>query len=292
MKKLLRKTIFITIVVFMIFVIVASDKIAHRQLTTEILQQNDCLRADLVGHNQELSQFCQDVSQKAIIPSPLPSPSLNLNLPDKERFLETITSKLSAIPQPGTFDYILLRAYGAAFVDENPQIKLPPKVVFDNEQETEEFQATLAMGKVSNTNDCYLQKSAADALNRARSQIPIPLKSGYGAGDCTRSFETNLRFWRKYANDKTLEKVRQGKDTAILGLVAPPGSSQHLWGLAIDLRVTTVAQKQALNQNGWFQTVEHDIPHWTYIGDPQEKLVEFGLKNKVLRGITYWLTPL
>jgi len=291
MKNIIKKTIFVGIIFFMVFTIVASNNIAHRQLTTEAPQLKDCLITSSFSNNQKLNQDCNKISKEETTPFTASPPTPNLNLTDKQRFLSTITNLLT-IPQGGTFDYILLRAYGAAFVDQDPEIKLPRTVVFANEQETEEFQATLTLEKVNNTIECYLQKSAAAALNRTRSQVPISLKSGYGASDCTRTFETNLRFWRKYANDKTLEKVREGKETAILGLVAPPGASQHLWGLAVDLQLTNPVQKQALNRNGWFQTVENDVPHWTYIGQPQEKLVEFGLKNKVVRRITYWLTPL
>jgi len=213
-------------------------------------------------------------------------------LPEPQRFLSAIAHQLPTIPQPGTFEYILLRAYGAAFVNQQPEIKLPPKVILANEQETAYFQTTLTMGKVDGTNDCYLQKSAADAFNKAKSAARISLKSGYGGGDCTRTFATNLRFWRKYADNNTLERVRQGKETAILGVVAPPGASQHLWGLAIDLQVYSQAQRQALNKNGWFQTVENDVPHWTYVGLTEENLPLFGFKNKIVRGITYWVTPL
>jgi len=292
MKKIIKKTVFIAIVIFMVFAIVASNEMTHRQVTTEVPQLQDCLTTSSLGNNQELTKSCKDILKTVTTPFPVSPPTPNLNLTDKERFLATITDKLPTIPAPGTFDYILLREYGAAFVNKDPEIKLPSKVIFANAQETKEFQATLTMGMVNNTSDCYLQKSAAEALNKTRSQVKIPLKSGYGAGDCTRTFDTNLRFWHKYANDSTLEKVRQGKETAILGIVAPPGASQHLWGLAVDLRISNNVQKQALNQNGWFQTVENDLPHWTYIGHPQEKLAELGFKNKVVRGITYWLTRL
>ncbi|MBR8836117.1 MAG: D-alanyl-D-alanine carboxypeptidase family protein [Stigonema ocellatum SAG 48.90 = DSM 106950] len=289
MKKIVKKSVFIAIIVFMVFAIVGSNEMTHGQLTTEGTQLDDCLMTGSLSNNQELTESCKDITQDATLSSP---PAHNLSLSDKERFLASITDKLLTIPQPGSFEYILLREYGAAFVDKNPEIKLPQKVIFANARETKEFQATLTMGKVNNTSDCYLQEAAAEALNRTRSQVQIPLKSGYGTSDCTRTFDTNLRFWHKYANDSTLEKVRLGKETAILGIVAPPGASQHLWGLAVDLRLSNDLQKQALNQNGWFQTVENDLPHWTYIGQPQEKLVELGFKNKIVRGISYWLTPL
>jgi D-alanyl-D-alanine dipeptidase len=292
MKRFLRKTYFISIFIFIVFALVASNGITHRTLSTDIQQLQDCLNARSSAGYRDLDKLCPNTSQPIISPTPTTPQIPDANLPEPQRFLSAIAHQLPTIPQPGTFEYILLRAYGAAFVNQQPEIKLPPKVILANEQETKDFQTTLTMGKVNGTNDCYLQKSAADALNKAKLAVTIPLKSGYGGGDCTRTFATNLRFWRKYANNNTLERVRQGKETAILGVVAPPGASQHLWGLAIDLRVYSQAQRQALNKNGWFQTVENDVPHWTYVGLTEENLPRFGFKNKIVRGTTYWLIPL
>ena len=129
-------------------------------------------------------------------------------------------------------------------------------------------------------------------MNQARSQAKFWLKSGYGNSDCIRDFATTKRFWRKYANSKTLDLVKEGKETRILGVVAPPGTSQHLWGLAIDLKVNNEKQVTALNQNGWYRTVEYDVPHWTYVGYPPETLLRLGFQKKVIGGITYWVTPL
>jgi hypothetical protein len=215
----------------------------------------------------------------------------NQQLDAQKKFLDTINYQLQNPPQPNTYEYILLRAYGAIFINQNPEIKLPSKVILDNEEETLNFQDNLQLTLVEGTQECYLQKAAADAFNQARNIIDIPLKSGY-SGDCTRSFATNLRFWQKYTNDQTLEQVKQGKETNILSVVAPPGTSQHLWGLALDLRVSNQEQREALNQNGWFQTVAKDVPHWTYLGWDEESLPKFGLQEKIISGITYWLTPI
>ncbi|MDZ8134361.1 MAG: D-alanyl-D-alanine carboxypeptidase family protein [Nostoc sp. DedQUE04] len=278
--RFIRKTSFISIVILMIFVLVASNEITHHKvaITAQPLQQ--CL----INNSLPCIDTSKNTSSEPFIPDP--------KLDAKQRFLSAIARKLPTIPQPGTYEYTLLRSYGAVFVNPDIGIKLPPKDIFVNEQETQEFQATLTMGHVDGTNDCYLQKSAADALNKAREQQQIPLKSGYGSGDCTRTFNTNLRFWHKYANDRVLAKVQQGKETKILGLVAPPGTSQHLWGLAIDLRVGSKEQRKALNQNGWFQTVENDVPHWTYVGLSEDNLSLYGFKKQAIRGITYWITPL
>ncbi|WP_375512519.1 D-alanyl-D-alanine carboxypeptidase family protein [uncultured Nostoc sp.] len=279
-NKLLRKATFISIVILMIVVLVASNEITHYKVAITAQPLNGCLSTD--------SLPCTDTSKKTISEPFIPDTKLN----KQQRFLSAIARKLPTVPQPGTYEYILLRNYGAVFVNQDVGIKLPQKDIFANEQETQEFQGSLTMGHVDGTKDCYLQKSAADALNKARVQQQIPLKSGYGSGDCTRTFNTNLRFWHKYANNQVLAKVQQGKETKVLGLVAPPGTSQHLWGLAIDLRVSNKEQRKALNQNGWFQTVQNDVPHWTYVGLSEEILPLFGFKKQVVQGFTYWITPL
>ena len=276
MQRIIKKIKFITTIFLIIFVLVASNDINHIKFNTKVQPLNECLSTTLLP--------CTNSVVAPFIP--------NQQLNEQQRFLSTIVRKLAIIPQPDSFEYILLRTYGAAFVNPDTQIKLPVKDIFANEQETQEFQATLTMGHVDGTNDCYLQKAAAEALSKARSLQKIPLKSGYGTGDCTRTFATNLKFWQKYANNQILARVRQGKETKILGLVAPPGTSQHLWGLAIDLRVSSKEQRKALNQNGWFQTVQNDVPHWTYVGLSEENLPLFGFKKQVVQGITYWITPL
>ncbi|MBW4670506.1 MAG: D-alanyl-D-alanine carboxypeptidase family protein [Cyanomargarita calcarea GSE-NOS-MK-12-04C] len=288
MKRILRKAAFFAIVVFIAFTLVASNGITQRKLATIAQTPNGCLMLS----SSRVPTTCTNNSNPLSSPSSV-SPLLpDLKLPEDKRFLAIVASKLPTIPQPGSLEYILLNAYGAVFANQQPEIKLPQKVILASSQETSSFQATLTMGKVDGTSNCLLQKAAAEGLNQAKALTGISLRSGYGASDCTRSFETNLRFWRKYANNQTLDQVRQGKETKILGIVAPPGASQHLWGLAVDLSLSSQSQRQALNRNGWFQTVENDVPHWTYVGLTEDKLPLFGFKNKVVRGITYWLTPL
>ncbi|MGH7999085.1 MAG: D-alanyl-D-alanine carboxypeptidase family protein [Brasilonema sp.] len=292
MRFFLKKTFFYIMIAFLSCALVASHGMNRYSLMANVQNTKDCVTNFSSENNRVSIQSCTNIPQRAIETTPSSQFTPNRNLSEKERFLAAITKKLSIIPAPNTFEYILLRAYGSVFVNQIPTIKLPQKVLFTNDQETKQFQLTLTMGKVNNASNCDLQKSAADAFNQAQMQVQIPLKSGYGASDCTRSFATNLRFWRKYANNNTLEQVRQGKETKILGIVAPPGASQHLWGLAIDLRVSNEAQIQALNQNGWYRTVEYDVLHWTYVGLPPEKLTEFGFQNKIVEGINYWVTPL
>ncbi len=274
------------IATYLIVILAASDRVAYSQTSTDIQQVENCLV------NRLLNKECNVPPKPIILPKPTPSPTPTQPLTAKKRFIAALTPQFPKIPQPKSYEYILLRAYGAPFVNLESKIKLPKKVVFSNDGETKKFQATITKGKVAGTRNCYLQKSAADALNKARSQAKFRLKSGYASSDCIRNFATTARFWRKYTNSRTLDLVKKGKETRILGTVAPPGASQHLWGLAIDLGVRNKKQIAALNKNGWYRTVEYDVPHWSYVGYPAEKLIQLGFHKKIIRGITYWVTPL
>lgn len=286
MKTPFQKIAFLIVGTYLIVTLVASNQIARSNPSSDIENVEKCLVERL------LDKECTVPAKPKISPIPTYSPIPNSTLTAKERFIAALMNKFSKIPQPNTYEYILLRAYGAPFVNLKSAIKLPEKVAFSNHQETKKFQDTITKGKVNGTRNCYLQKSAADALNQARLQTRFRLKSGYGNSDCIRDFATTAKFWRKYTNSRTLDLVKQGKETRILGTVAPPGASQHLWGLAIDLTVNNEKQTRALNQNGWYRTVEYDVPHWSYVGYPPETLLRLGFRKKLIRGITYWVTPL
>jgi D-alanyl-D-alanine carboxypeptidase len=278
MKPILQIAAFVTIIIFVSVSLVSIHKIFRDQLILTPQIAKECIT------NSELP--CDNST------TPIKTPFIpNQQLDDKQRFLSTIANRIPIIPQIDTFEYTLLRSYGTVFINQKSGINLPPKVILGNELETQSFQDTIRIALVDGTQECYLQKVAAAALNNAKGLENIPLKSGY-AGDCLRNFATNLRFWNKYANSETLTRVKAGKETKILGLVAPPGTSQHLWGLAIDLQVSTPAQRQALNENGWFQTVVSDLPHWTYLGWSEDDLPKFGLQQKIVQGIKYWITPI
>ena len=278
MKLILNIAAFVTIIIFVSITLVSVHKISQSQSIQPPQITQECrTNSNVPCHN----------STKSVNTPFIPDQQLDA----QERFLAAIANKIPTIPEIDTFEYTLLRAYGTVFINQALGINLPQKVILDNESETESFQKTISIALVDGTQECYLQKTAAIALNKAKSLENIPLKSGY-AGDCLRNFATNLRFWHKYANSETLTRVKTGKETKILGLVAPPGTSQHLWGLAIDLQVSTSAQRQALNENGWFQTVVNDLPHWTYLGWSEDDLPKFGLQQKIIQGIKYWVTPI
>ncbi|MDB9491065.1 D-alanyl-D-alanine carboxypeptidase family protein [Dolichospermum circinale CS-534/05] len=278
MKLILKIAAFVTIIICVSVTLVFAHKISQSQLTSKPETVKECV--------SEFNGSCQQPKIAVNVPF-MPDQKLD----DQQRFLTTIANKIPTVPEIDTFEYTLLRSYGTVFINQDSEIKLPEKVILDNEIETQSFQDQISIELVNGTEECYLQKRAAAALNKAKELENISLKSGY-AGDCLRNFATNLRFWNKYANRETLTQVKAGKETKILGLVAPPGTSQHLWGLAIDLQILTPAQKQILNENGWFQTVVNDLPHWTYLGWREEDLPKFGLQQKIIQGIKYWTTPI
>ena len=286
MRTAFQKIAFLIVGTYLIVTLVASNQIARSNPSNDVKNEENCLVDRLLGKE------CILPPKPKISPIPTPSPIINPTLTGKERFIAALMNQFPIIPQPDTYEYILLRAYGAPFVNLKPAIKLPEKVAFKNHQETLEFQDNITKGKVKGTRNCYLQKPAADALNKAYYQAKFRLKSGYGNSDCIRDFATTAKFWRKYTNSRTLDLVKQGKETRILGTVAPPGASQHLWGLAIDLKVTNKKQITALNQNGWYRTVEYDVPHWSYVGYQPETLLRLGFQKKVIGRTTYWVTPL
>jgi len=278
MKLILKIAAFVTIIIFVSVTLVFAHKISQSQLTSNPEIVKECV--------SKFNGSCQQPKIDVNVPF-IPDQTLD----NQQRFLTTIANKIPTVPEIDTFEYTLLRSYGTVFINQESEIKLPEKVILDDEIETQSFQDKINIDLVNGTEECYLQKPAVAALNKAKELENIRLKSGY-AGDCLRNFATNLRFWNKYANRETLTQVKAGKETKILGLVAPPGTSQHLWGLAIDLEILTPSQKQILNENGWFQTVVNDLPHWTYLGWREEDLPKFGLQQKIIQGIKYWTTPI
>lgn len=79
-------------------------------------------------------------------------------------------------------------------------------------------------------------------------------------------------------------------DKSIIYSVAPPGSSQHLSMLALDVKEFENARVRAiLAANGWFQTVTSDLPHFTYLGVKESELSGLGLRSVSNSGRTFYV---
>lgn len=216
----------------------------------------------------------------------------------------------------------LLKEYGAVFLARGGAT--PPKtVVFRDEKEVAAFQggvprATESVGGVT----IQLQAAAMQALKEAAAEESITPK---GADAAARSYRDTVGLWasrvdpglahwtakRKIsaaeaARIRALSPFDQvpeilklesrgiyfSKDLSksILYSVAPPGSSQHLSMLALDVAEHENPRVRAvLAKHGWYQTVISDLPHFTFLGVPEDRLPKLGLKKMSNAGRVFWV---
>src|SRR5436190_13414479 len=195
----------------------------------------------------------------------------------------------------------LLKEYGALFVARG--VAVPNVVVFKDAASVREFQAS-AGSATEKIGDAVveLQESAMRALMEA---IGDGAKSGLkitprGEDAAKRSYEDTVSLWTSrvepglehwlsaarisaaeaqrirslppYEQVPEIFKLEQqgiffSKDLSksIIYSVAPPGASQHLSMLALDVSEYDDANVRALlARHGWFQTVVSDMPHFTF----------------------------
>ncbi|HEX8736765.1 MAG TPA: hypothetical protein VF721_15645, partial [Pyrinomonadaceae bacterium] len=80
---------------------------------------------------------------------------------------------------------------------------------------------------------------------------------------------------------------------SILYSVAAPGTSQHLSLLALDVeQFANPNVREILARHGWFQTVQSDLPHFTYLGLKETELPASGLKAVFFNGQKFWIPNL
>ncbi|HEX8070213.1 MAG TPA: hypothetical protein VF546_09705 [Pyrinomonadaceae bacterium] len=222
----------------------------------------------------------------------------------------------------------LLAEYGAMFLASDA-VLVPPVCVFSNAEEVEAFQAqarpeAAEFGGVT----VELQPAALDALLAARAEARtrgLDITPRGGAEAARRSYADTVRLWasrvepalahwlacgcltetevgrvRALAPEAQIAAVLEleerglfcSKDFAksILYSVAAPGASQHLALVAFDaVEFTNADVRATLARHGWFQTVRTDLPHFTFLGVPEEELPARGLRRTVEHGQTFWL---
>lgn len=218
--------------------------------------------------------------------------------------------------------------YGAIFITENGNI-FPNKCIFENDQEVEEFQRRLPIkGFNFGGVNIELQEPAMDALLRAQAEatelnLTITPRGGSRAG--RRTFSDTLYFWntRFYpaleywtakgkispedAEQAKISKIREqlkrvfhwesegfyfstDMSKSILYSVAAPGTSQHLFMLALDVeQFGDLRIRNILAKHGWFQTVKSDLPHFTYLGVDEGELPAMGLKAILIDRHKFWI---
>ena len=221
----------------------------------------------------------------------------------------------------------LLEEYGAVFAAQG--VDPPPKIVFKDQAEVEMFQADLDTSSAElGEFTIELQAAAMEALLVAAGQAS---ERGYciaprGSDSAKRTYDETVGLWKSRVEPALVHWVKEGRlpagDTAriaamspfeqvaevlrleedgiyfakdlsksILYSVAPPGTSQHLSMLAIDVREFDDKNvRTILAENGWYQTVVSDLPHFTFLGTDEAKLPALGLK-RVLSGDRHFWIP-
>jgi hypothetical protein len=221
----------------------------------------------------------------------------------------------------------LLKEYGAVFVAKGGATP-PNTVVFRDDNAVSTFQSNLArssdtIGGVS----IELQSAAMKALKEAvadASQNGLTI-TPKGNDAARRSYADTVELWASRVNPglahwsgkgrisaadaqriKSLSPFDQvpeifkletngmyfSKDLSksIIYSVAPPGTSQHLSMLALDVTEHDNSRvRDILAKHGWFQTVVSDLPHFTYLGVSESDLPKLGLKKVSDGGRSFWV---
>ena len=222
---------------------------------------------------------------------------------------------------------LLLKEYGAVFVARGG-VTPPKTVVFKDQSEVSSFQSSLKTSTESIGGfSLELQSAAMDGLRKAiadakaagltisprdkdsakrsydetielwNSRVDPALKHWVGKGRMTQAQADKLKSLTPYEQVPEVLKLEQqgiyfAKDLSksIISSVAPPGTSQHLAMLAMDVKEHEDSKiREILAKNGWYQTVVSDLPHFTYLGVSESELSKLGLKKTIDAGRTFWL---
>lgn len=222
---------------------------------------------------------------------------------------------------------LLLREYGAVFVARGGAVP-PQKVVFKDEADVAAFQNSVKRSSVTIGGvNLELQAAAMAALKAAIAEAAASgLSIGpRGADSARRGYDQTVGLWASRVNPGFVLWVGRGKvtqaeanrikalspyeqvpeilrleqqgiyfartlDKSIIYSVAPPGTSQHISMLALDVKeFENTAVRAILAKNGWFQTVASDLPHFTYLGVQEKDLPGLGLKKVISNERPFWV---
>jgi len=209
------------------------------------------------------------------------------------------------------------------------KIRIPDRCVFADEEDVKRYQAGVKFSSIEMGDaTIVLQADAMEALLKAQvmarakrlkiTPLDGAVAGGRDYGETLRlwhsRFDPAIRFWLGNGMIKrsdalsvmkmdifgVIEQVHDwesqgmlfgtGQRSSIFSSVAPPGTSQHLSGLAFDVvehddpRVRTILEK-----NGWFNTIKADTPHFTYLGLSRKELPSRGLQEIEYNGRTFWV---
>lgn len=220
---------------------------------------------------------------------------------------------------------LLLREYGSVFVTKATP---PTKIVFEDENDVTSFQKSVERESASiGGSTVTLQKPAMEAFKAA---IAEAQKSGISIGprggdSSIRSYAQTVTLWVSRVKPALAHWSAAGKipkadaarisamspyeqvsevlgleskgiwfakslDKSIIYSVAPPGTSQHLSMLALDVKQFDDPRvREILAKHGWFQTISSDLPHFTYLGASESELPGLGLKKITSGNRVFWV---
>jgi hypothetical protein len=220
----------------------------------------------------------------------------------------------------------LLREYGAMFVSKG--VTVPTKIVFKDESEVSSFQSGLSRStETIGGFSMELQTAAMEDLRKAiadakgsgvsisprdtdsarrtynetvglwASRVDPALKHWVSNGKMTQAEADKIKAMSPYEQVSEVLKLEDkgiyfAKDLSksIIYSVAPPGTSQHLSMIALDVKENESAPVRAiLAKHKWYQTVVSDLPHFTYLGAEESELPKLGLKKITDGGRTFWV---
>ncbi|MGI8638691.1 MAG: hypothetical protein ACR2MG_01895 [Pyrinomonadaceae bacterium] len=221
----------------------------------------------------------------------------------------------------------MLKEYGAMFVARGGAVP-PNTVVFKNEGEVSSWQSGVAksnenVGGFNLELQTAAMKALKDAIAEAKqNNLTITPR---GADSAKRNYSGTVELWASRVNPGLSHWVKQGKlsereaariralspfeqvseifklesngmffskdlSKSIIYSVAPPGTSQHISMLAFDVSEHDNSKvRDILAKHGWFQTVVSDLPHFTFLGVPENQLSGLGLKKNNDGGRTFWI---
>ncbi len=253
--------------------------------------------------------------------------SMDKNIKNK-LFGENLSSRFK-IPSDEVGERIM-REYGAVFIAGNEAIP-PDRVIFRDEAEVFTWQKNIKISKEDVAGfEIELQTAAMKALKKAIKEAEAGnlTITPRGADSARRSYNETVNLWASRVNPALLhwtekEKLTEAKAENIRSLspfeqvpeifkleaekiffskdlsksivysVAPPGTSQHLSMLALDIREHDNSQvRRILARYAWYQTVISDLPHFTYLGICENELAGRGLKKNVDGERVFWIPDL
>jgi hypothetical protein len=254
------------------------------------------------------------------------TPTLALDGAPNPKLLVMLATKIGVDPNDPVQQRIFAE-YGAVFAAGNGAVP-PPRLVFATANEVSTWQAEVPTRRERlGRHTIELQAPAMEALLAARAEARARRLdiTPRGSDAARRSYEDTVKLWRSRVepaldywvganrlavserdrirrlapNDQVPEVLgleRRGLwfstdfSKSILYSVAAPGTSQHLSMLALDVaEFENAAVREILARHGWFQTVQTDLPHFTYLGAAEEDLPALGLRRVMASRRAFWI---